>query len=387
LNSLVVMEIALAVVLLTFAGLLTKSFAYLLHTDLGYRADGLLTFRMALPSSRYKNDRARVQFWDKLLPQLAALPGVVSAAASDGVPLGGTYDGTPVEVEGLTPARDWAEATTRDSTVTSDYFRTIGIPLRAGRAFNAGDTAEAEPVAMVNETFVRKLMHGASPLGKHVRLGQGKWLRVVGVIGDIRYQGPAQGVDAEAYLPFTQDVRSWFEFVALRTAVPEGGVFGGARDIVRRMDPGLAVTEVRSMRQSIDLATAMPRAMMALVVGFAIVTLGMATLGLAGVMAYTVSRRRREIGLRIALGARGSDVSRAVVGSAARLILTGSAIGVVCGFAGARGLESLLYGVRPHDAAAMAAAPVVLAAVALLASLGPARRAASVEPMAALRQE
>jgi hypothetical protein len=259
--------------------------------------------------------------------------------------------------------------------------------LRAGRAFNAGDTAEAEPVAMVNETFVRKLMHGASPLGKHVRLGQGKWLRVVGVIGDIRYQGPAQGVDAEAYLPFTQDVRSWFEFVALRTAVPEGGVFGGARDIVRRMDPGLAVTEVRSMRQSIDLATAMPRAMMALVVGFAIVTLGMATLGLAGVMAYTVSRRRREIGLRIALGARGSDVSRAVVGSAARLILTGSAIGVVCGFAGARGLESLLYGVRPHDAAAMAAAPVVLAAVALLASLGPARRAASVEPMAALRQE
>jgi hypothetical protein len=221
---------------------------------------------MALPSSRYKNDRARVQFWDKLLPQLAALPGVVSAAASDGVPLGGTYDGTPVEVEGLTPARDWAEATTRDSTVTSDYFRTIGIPLRAGRAFNAGDTAEAEPVAMVNETFVRKLMHGASPLGKHVRLGQGKWLRVVGVIGDIRYQGPAQGVDAEAYLPFTQDVRSWFEFVALRTAVPEGGVFGGARDIVRRMDPGLAVTEVRSMRQSIDLATAMPRAMMALVV-------------------------------------------------------------------------------------------------------------------------
>ena len=387
LNSLVVMEIALAVVLLTFAGLLTKSFAYLLHTDLGYRADGLLTFRMALPSSRYKNDRARVKFWDKLLPQLAALPGVVSAAASDGVPLGGTYDGTPVEVEGLTPARDWAEATTRDSTVTSDYFRTIGIPLRAGRAFNAGDTAEAEPVAMVNETFVRKLMHGASPLGKHVRLGQGKWLRVVGVIGDIRYQGPAQGVDAEAYLPFTQDVRSWFEFVALRTAVPEGGVFGGARDIVRRMDPGLAVTEVRSMRQSIDLATAMPRAMMALVVGFAIVTLGMATLGLAGVMAYTVSRRRREIGLRIALGARGSDVSRAVVGSAARLILTGSAIGVVCGFAGARGLESLLYGVRPHDAAAMAAAPVVLAAVALLASLGPARRAASVEPMAALRQE
>ena len=284
LNSLVVMEIALAVVLLTFAGLLTKSFAYLLHSDLGYRADGLLTFQMALPSSRYKNDQARVQFWDTLLPQLAALPGVVSAAAADGVPLGGTYDGTPVEVEGQTPARDWAEATTRDSTVTADYFRTIGIPLQAGRAFTEVDTADAERVAMVNETFVRKLMHGASPLGKHVRLGQGKWLRIVGVIGDIRYQGPAQPSEAEAYLPFTQDVPSWFEFVTMRTAVPENGVFGAVRDIVRRMDPGLPITEVRTMRQSIDLATAMPRAMMALVVGFAVVTLGMATLGQAAML-------------------------------------------------------------------------------------------------------
>jgi predicted permease len=385
LNSLVVMEIAMAVLLLTFAGLLTKSFAHLLHTDLGYRADGLLTFRMGLPSSRYKNDRARMQFWDKLLPQLTALPGVVSAAAAADIPLGGAYDAEPVEVEGQTGGRDWADATARDSSATASYFRTMGIPLRAGRAFTTADTAKAEPVAIVNEEFVRHLMHGEGPLGKRVRLGKGKWLRIVGVIGDIRYNGPAQPAEAEVYVPFTQ--QAWFEFVALRTAVPEDGVFGAMRNIIRRMDPALPITQVRTMRQSIDLATALQREMMALVVGFAIVTLGMATLGLAGVMAYTVSRRKREIGLRMALGAQGGDVSRAVVRSAARLILAGSAIGVLCAFAGARTLESFLYGVRPHDPAVIAAAPVVLAAIALLASIGPAHRAASVEPMAALRQE
>jgi len=385
LNSLVVMEIALAVVLLTFAGLLVKSFAYLLHTDLGYRTERLLTFRMGLPSSRYKNDQARVHFWNTLQPQLAALPGVVSVAAADGIPLGGTYSANPLEMEGQAAPRDWTDVTSRTSSVTADYFRTMGIPLRAGRAFNADDTAEAEPVVIVNETFVRKLMPGESPLDKHVRLAQGKWRRIVGVIGDARYNGPAQQVEAEVYTPFTQD--AWFEFVALRTAVPEEGVVGAVRNIIRRMDPALPITQVRTMRQSVDLATAQPRAMMALVVGFAAVTLGMATLGLGGVMAYTVSRRRREIGLRMALGARGSDVSRAVIRSAARLILAGSMIGVLCAFAGSRVLESLLYVVRPHDPAVIAMAPVVLAAIALLACTGPAHRAASVDPMAALRQE
>jgi len=379
------MEIALAVVLLTFAGLLTKSFAYLLHTDLGYRADGLLTFRMALPSSRYKNDRARVQFWDKLLPQLAALPGVVSAAASDGVPLGGTYDGTPVEVEGLTPARDWAEATTRDSTVTSDYFRTIGIPLRAGRAFNAGDTAEAEPVAMVNETFVRKLMPGENPVGKHVRESHENWRRIVGVIGDARYHGPEQGVESEFYVPLTQV--AWFEFAALRTAIPEERVMGAVRNIVRKLDPALPISQVQTMRQSVDRATQMPRSLMALVTGLAMVTLGMSALGLGGVMAYTVSRRKRELGLRIALGARRNDISRAVIRSAGQLILAGSLLGVLGALAAARVLEALLYGVGPHDPLVIGAAPGGLGGGALLACLAPAQAAASVDPMTVLRQE
>jgi predicted permease len=384
-DILVVVQIALAVVLLTFAGLLARSFASLLQTNLGYRADHLLTFRMAPPSSRYGSDAARLQFWNTLLPKLAALPGVVSAAAADGVPMGGTYSAGPVEVEGRPASRDWAERTSRMSSVTAGYFKTIGVPLRAGRGIGALDTAESEPVVVVNEAFRRRLIPDANPIGKRVRFGNERWLRIVGIIGDLRYQGPTGVVEPEAYTPFTQD--PWLEFVALRTAVPEEGLLTAVRAVVREVDPGIPITQVRTMRESIDLATAVPREMMTLVLGFALITVGMATLGLAGVMAYTVSRRKCEIGLRLALGARGSDISREVIRSAARLILAGSAIGVLCAYAGVRVLESVLYGVRPHDPAMLAAAPVTLGAIALLACLGPAHRAASIEPMAALRQD
>lgn len=269
-------------------------------------------------------------------------------------------------------------------SVTPDYFRTMGISLRAGRAFTRADTAEAEPAAIINETFLRKLMPEGSPLGRRVRFG-GKWQRIVGVIGDVRYSGPTRPVEPETYVPYTQD--AFLQFVVLRTAVPEEGVLSAVHKVIRKLDPELPIAQVRTMRQSVDVATALPRQMMALVVGFAIVTLGMATLGLDGVMAYTVSRRKREIGLRMALGAFGSDISRRVVRNAARLVLAGSVIGVLCAFFAARLLEALLYGVRPHDPAVIAAAPVVLAALALLACIVPAHRAAPIEPVAALRQE
>ena len=261
----------------------------------------------------------------------------------------------------------------------------MGMALRAGRTFTAADTAGAEPVVIVNEAFLRKVIPNENALDRRVRLGGGKWQRIVGIVGDTRYGGPARAVGAEAYMPFAQS--PWLQFVALRTAIPEEAVLGAVRDVIRGLDSALPMTQARTMRQSVDLATTLPREMMALVVGFALVTLGMATLGLGGVMAYMVSRRRREIGLRMALGARRSDVSRAVLRNAARLILAGSTIGVLCTIAAARVLESLLYGVRPRDPIVIAAAPLVLGAIALLACLAPAHRAASVDPMTALRQE
>lgn len=385
LKGLVVVEIALAVLLLSFAGLLLKSFSSLLHTSLGFRSDHLLTFRLPLPSSRYRSDAARAQFWDKLLPQLAALPGVVSTAAADSIPMGGTYSSAPVAVEGQAARGDWADASVRGATVTPDYFRALGVPLLAGRGFTSGDTAQSEPVAIVNEAFVRRLMPAANPLGARVQFSGGKWQRIVGVVADSLYHGPTQPGEAELYTPFAQD--PYVTFVLLRTANPEERVVGAARALIRGIDAGLPITQVRSMQRSVELSTMMPREMMALLLGFAAITLLMATLGLGGVMAYTVSRRRREIGLRMALGARRGDVSRAVIAGASRLVLVGAALGAAGALAAGRVLESQLYGVRPNDPLVIAAAPLVLAAAALLACLAPAHRAASVDPLAALRQE
>jgi predicted permease len=386
LHALVVGEIALAVVLLTFAGLLTRSFAALLHTNLGYRTDRVLTFRMPLPGSRYKTEEARLQFWDRLLAEVAVLPGVVSAAAADGVPMGGTYGGTPVTVEGDTTHHDWADVLTRDAYVSPDYFRTLGIGLRAGRGFDGGDGPQSERVAIVNETFARKLLAWRAAVGTRVRLGgNDTWIRIVGVIGDARYNGPAREAGPEVYRPHTQD--PYLQFVAVRTAVPEQAVMASVRKVVRRLDPELAITQVRTMRESVDLATQLQREMMALVGGFAAVTLAMATLGLGGVMAYLVSRRRREIGLRMALGAARDDIARSVMGQAGRLVAIGAVLGVAGALAGSRLLESMLFGVKPRDPVVALAAPVVLAIAALAACALPAKRAASVEPMTALREE
>jgi putative ABC transport system permease protein len=205
------------------------------------------------------------------------------------------------------------------------------------------------------------------------------------VVADSRYLGPMNAVPVEAYLPFAQNVT--FGFIALRTALPQAAILPAIRAQLREVEPEMPITQVRTLRDAVREETTLPRSMMALVGGFAIVALAMSTLGLGGVMAYTVSRRRREIGLRIALGARSTDILRDVLLSAGRLVVAGAAIGTAAALAGTRLLESVLYGVRHDDPVALAAAPVALVVVALLACLAPARRATSVEPMAALRQD
>ncbi|MBI4875728.1 MAG: ABC transporter permease [Acidobacteria bacterium] len=385
LNALVVAEIALSVVLLTFAGLLVKSFARLLRTDLGFRTDRLLTFRMTLPRSGYPNGPDQVRFCEKLLADLAALPGVVSAAAADAIPLGGAYSSVDVEIEGRANLGDWADRSAGNRNVTPDYFRTLGVPLHAGRGFSASDREDGEPVAIVNQAFVRRFLGGENALGKRLRLGSGRWQRIVGVTGDLRFGGPAREVRPETFTPFAQD--PWVQFVALRTATPVEPFIAAARAVVRALDPDLPITQVRTMEEALAADTALPRHMTILVTCFAALALGMATLGLGGVMAYSVSRKKREIGLRMALGARGADISAAVARHAAKLALCGLAIGMPTALAAARLAGSLLYGVRPGDPAVAVLAPLALAAVALPACILPARRAARVDPMTALRQE
>jgi predicted permease len=384
LQSLVVAEIALAVALLACAGLLVKSFTRLLHVDLGYIACRVLTFRLA-PPSRYRNDPQVAQFCRTLLTKIGSLPGVISVSAGDSIPMGGTFTGGDASVEGRPDNREWADASVRYAVVTPAYFQTIGLPLRRGRGFEATDTAESEPVMIVNEAFLRKLMPDGSPIGVRARLGGSPWRRIIGVVADSRYQGPMKAIPAEAYVPFEQN--PYFRFIAVRTAISETALLPAIRAALRDAEPDMPITQVRTMQEAVTEETMLPRSIMALVGGFAATALVMSTLGLGGVMAYTVSRRRREIGLRIALGACSADISREVLRSAGCLIVAGAAIGTAGALAGTRLLESMLYGVRPDDPAAIAAAPVALAVVALLACLAPARCAASVEPMTALRQE
>jgi hypothetical protein len=269
--------------------------------------------------------------------------------------------------------------------VTSYYFRTLGIPLRAGRVFEPTDGNGTEPVIIVNEAFLRKLMPDRPPVGARVRVWGNEWRRIVGVVADSRYQGPAKPIPAEAYTPFAQG--PYLEFVAVRTAVSEYAILPAIRVTIRKLDPELAITQIGTMHELIALATSLPRGIVLLAGGFATIALGMSILGLVGVMAFAVSRRTREIGLRMALGASERDIARSVVGHAARLAGAGCAIGTAGAIAGARLLESILYGIQPRDPAVLLAAPVLLAAIALAASVIPAHRAASVEPMAALRQE
>jgi predicted permease len=385
LNVLVVGEIALAVVLLSLGGLLARGFAGLTATRLGFRSNGVLTFRLPLSGANYASRGQRLEFWDRLLARLATVPGVVAVAAGGDIPLSGDYYGTDVEVEGRANPRDWRDAMTQLDSVTPGYFHALGIPLHAGRDFEPSDTRQAEPVVIVNEEFVRRWIEDGRAVGRRVREPGNAWRRIVGVVGDVRNQGPARPVGPELYTPVMQG--SWAQWVVLRTALAERALIGPMRRVVHELDPDLALADVRPVEEIVEQQLAQPREMLLLTAGFALITLLMATLGLGGVMAYAVSRRRREIGLRVALGASGGDVAWSVLRRALRLIATGSAVGVAGSLAVARLVEAFLYGASPRDPLALAGAPAVLILVAVAATLVPARRAASVDPLTALRQE
>ncbi|MCB9384533.1 MAG: ABC transporter permease [Bryobacterales bacterium] len=386
LHLVVVAEVALAVVLLTFAGLLSRSFVHLMQTDLGYRTERLLTFQIPLPAAHYRTAAQRKQFWDTLLPQLQAIPGARSVAASDSLPLSGRFMSAPFEVEGQNRPANPMEASARGLVVTSGYFQTLGIELRRGRLFDDHDAASNETALVVNEAFARKLLPGREPIGARVRFaGASRWAHIVGVVADVRFWGPVVESDAEAYVLDTAAPQ--LQFVAIHTTIPEQSILAEARKAVQRIDPALPLTQVRTMRQAVDEGIATRRQMMALLVGFGVVTLLMAALGLSGVLLYAVSRRRREIGLRIALGARPADVSLGVLRTAAKLLAVGSVLGVAAALAGGRVLESALSGVSWYDPATLAAAPAVLAAITLAVCLAPARRASAVQPMETLRQQ
>jgi putative ABC transport system permease protein len=389
-DGLVVAQVAMAVVLLVSAGLVIKSLTKLLRVDPGFTVARLLTFDTSLPSERYPDKARQIEFERNLRARLEALPGVTSAATVDTLPLGNAGGTSRFVIAGhARVAAEEYEANSRG--ISPNYFETMGIPLRRGRFFNDHDDASKPRVIIINQTLADLAFPGQDPIGKHIDFTYAKDLNIqeiVGVVADENLGQLDHKPTPVIYDPYAQDTSPYFG-VTIRTEGDPAAVAGGIRAAVREMDPSLPLDSVVTMERIIaDSPAVSVRRYPAYVIGaFAALALVLAMLGIYGLLAYVVAQRTRELGIRLALGAQRRNLLGLVVGSGLRLALLGAAIGTMCAFAAGRMLATLLFEVRPADLAISLSVATLLVAVALLASYLPARRAASIEPMQALRAE
>lgn len=386
-------EVSVAIVLLAGAGLLIRTLLVLNHVEPGNREHSVLTMTAALPDSRYPTPEATLAFYEGVERELSALPGVARASFGGSLPLDGWDIGQGFSVVG-DPEPDAANQPSAHYQITgAAFFDTLGIPIVRGRAFDAGDTARSAAVCVVSEAFVRRFARGRDPLTLQVRVdamapkGPTPVTRqIVGVARQVLETPSDQGDAVQIYVPLTQNPWFW-STLSVRTLVPPGTMQHAIATAVARVDRNLALTQVRTIDEIAAAATAQPRFRARLVTLFAALALLVATVGVAGLLAFSVQRRRRELAIRMALGANTREVVRLVLREAVQVV----ALGTVAGLAGAallsRALASLLFGVTPFDAVAFSAAPAILCATALLAAAAPAWRAASTSPATALRDE
>ena len=390
-NILVVSEIALSLVLLVGAGLLIRSFIRLQQFELGFNAENLLTMRIQLPGSKYKDGKQVANFYQQLLERIQAVPGVRSAGAISSVFLTDTPSSTNFTIEGR-PIPVGAEAIEVPlDSVTSGYFKVMGIPLLEGREFDERDVTGAPPVAIVNQTFARRFFANEDPIGKRYVYGtpapdNNQWITIVGVVGDMRRTGFDRPVRPETFLPEGQASDNRLTIVARTTGEPSA-LAGAMRSEVWAIDKDQSVYDIKTMRQILSEMLSQRRFSMLLLGIFAAAALTLAAVGIYGVMSYAVSQRTREIGLRMALGAERRDVMKLVVGQGIALAAIGVGVGLVLAVALTRLMSSLLFGVAATDPITFAGVSVLLTGVALGACFVPARRAARVDPMVALRYE
>ncbi len=384
--ALVAGEVALSIVLLVGAGLLARSLWRLGGVDPGFSADGLVTMQIHVPPPRYGTPAQYADLFQRLLARIGAQPGVQAAAAGTIVPFGGGntaievhVEGRPADTDGSAPSADWR-------MVTPDYFGVLEVPVRSGRVFTDADAAGTPEVLVVNETMARRYWPGADPLGRRIRVsGSDSWVTVVGIVGDTRNLGLDSEPRPTMYIPAYQ--YRWSPLSLLvRASTEPGQLLGAIRAEARALDPELPVSDIRALSEMIGGSIGPRRFNAALLAGFAAAALALAATGLYGVLTFSVSRRTREIGVRMALGARARDVTRLIVGEGLRPVAAGAAIGMAAALLLARLIESLLFGVGTGDPLTFAAVPLVLGAACLAACWLPARRAARVDPMVALRQ-
>jgi len=386
-SVLVAGQLAIALSLLLVAGLAVRMALFFQRLDLGFESRELLTFKAELPAARYGADQAVRAFVAQLEQALAAVPGVSGVAVATARPV---LDGGPTEAFAIAgaepPARDaqpWAART----IVGASYFETLRIPILRGRAFGPQDAAGAEPVVIVNEALVRRYFAEAVPVGRRLQVGPAgsPWRTVVGVARDVYNTEPGEPPVPQVYLPFEQQPARGFTFFVRTSSLDP--VVAAARSEVSRLDPQQPLYDVKTMERAFFEELASNRVITGLFVAFAVVALGLATVGLYGLISYTVAQRTREIGVRVALGARRGDILRMVVGQGFRLVALGLAAGLFLGLALSRVMAGALVGVSATDPLTFTVLPLVLGVVALLASAVPARRAACLDPAAVLRAE
>jgi putative ABC transport system permease protein len=392
-NALVVAEIALTVVLLTCATLLLRSYGALLAVDPGFTPDHLLIANTELSPSQYPDPVQRSAFYAGVLERVSALPGVVSAAYVNYPPL--TFNGGRVglRIEGRPPPEpnDIANNMAANRVVTGDYFRTLGVPLIAGRTFDSRDAPDAPPALMINRALARKQWPNEDPIGKRLAFGGAgsPWFTVIGVVGDVRQMQLDRPSEPELFFSAQQAGNlgpfNWPKSLVVRTQGDPLALAAPLRSAVWDVDPNQPVSGVRPMGDVLDAELASRNTQLTLVGAFAALALVLAAAGLYGVLSYAVSQRTAEIGLRMALGAQRGNVVGSVLGSALRLAAVGLALGVVGALAATRLIATFLFGTASTDPATYAAVAAAIASITVVASYVPARRAASVDPMAALR--
>ena len=389
-NVLVVVEIALSLVLLVGAGLMMGSFLRLQQVNPGLNPKGVLTMSLALPQAKYREPEQRSQFFGQLIESVRALPGVEAAAATTNLPLSGGRWGRSLTVEGYPILSVGQAPMIQHTVVMPGYFTTLDIPLLSGRDFSETDGPKAPKVTIIDERLAREYWPNASALGKRIRFGPPEdnepWHTVVGVAGAVRHARLDVDTDKIVYLPHPQIPVNGLALVVRATANPES-LAGAVRSKVREMDADLPVTKVMTMEDVVAQSIWQPRLYSILFGVFASVALLLATVGIYGVMSYTVSTRTREFGLRMALGAQSGDLIRLILGQGMRLAFLGVAVGLLGAFALTRLLKNLLFEVTVTDPLTFALITGLLTLVALVACWLPARRATKVDPLVALRYE
>jgi putative ABC transport system permease protein len=389
-DALVVVEVAAALVLLTGAGLMIQTMAKLRAVDLGFRADHLLTMRTAL-GPNYNDKVKQLEYYRRVLEQTAALPGVEAAAFGSTLPFQSIGNTQGFQIEGV--ARDLSfspDALSRAGTST--YLQTLGVKVREGRLFDARDVASSTPVIVINETFARHFWPKEPAIGHRISVEFPKpaWRTVIGVVEDVQERGYDLGMKPGFYVPVAQPSANGFntaDFLVVRTKGQPASLTPSVRRIIANVDPEQPVSNVQTMDEIVDLNVADRRQQMTLLGAFAGLALLLASIGLYGVLSYSVTQRIREIGLRMALGASASSVTQMVVKHGITLTGIGVAIGLAGSWAATRALKTTLYGVSSTDPVTFAAVAVLLTVIALAACWIPARRAARVDPIVALREE